>query len=282
VSSYPSTAELFVATASGVRVRVQRRNAGGHRPLVLINGIGAALEMWQPFIDALDEREIISLDLPGCGLSPTPRWPLRMPQIAALVTDVMDELGLPSADVLGYSFGGVVALELAHRFPDRVQRLILASTVPGSPGALPQPAVLAMMLSPLRYYNRRAAELIIPIIAGGRTALDRRELRAGLQHRLMHPPRLRGYTYQLLAISTFTSWPWLHQISHRTLVVHGREDPVSPALNARLMTATLPNARLHMVIGGGHLVLLDEPGRVAPPIMEFLDSDSPVENARRA
>ena len=83
---------------------------------------------------------------------------------------------------------------------------------------------------------------------------------------------MRGYAYQLMAISTFTSWPWLHRIPHRTLIVHGRDDPVSPSLNARLMMATMPDAQLHTVAGGGHLLLLDEPGQVAPGIVEFLES----------
>jgi poly(3-hydroxyoctanoate) depolymerase len=270
-----NTVDEFYVTARGQRIRVQRRNIGNHHPLILINGIGAAIEMWQPLIDELDEREMVTLDLPGCGLSPTPALPMRMPRIAALIADVMDALDLERADILGYSFGGVVALEFARRFPHRVHRLILASTVPGTPGAVPHPAVVAMMLSPIRYYNRRAAELIIPLIAGGRTAYDRRQMRAGLRDRLKRPPRLRGYAYQLLAASAFTAWPWLHRIPHHTLVVHGRDDPVSPALNGRLLTATMPNARLHMIAGAGHLLLLDEPGRVAPAIVEFLESARP-------
>ena len=267
-------------TARSQRIRVQRRNIGNRYPLILINGIGAAIEMWQPFIDDFDDRELICLDLPGCGQSPAPLLPMRMPQIAALITEVMDSLGLQRADILGCSLGGVVALEVAHRFPDRIRRLVLASTTPGTPGAPTHPAVVAMLLSPIRYYNRRAAELIVPLIAGGQTARDRRALRAGLQQRLMLPPSLRGYTYQLLAISTFTAWPWLHRIPHRTLVVHGRDDPVSPALNARLMTATMPNARLHMIAGAGHLVLLDEPSRAAPAIVEFLESGSSAVGVR--
>jgi pimeloyl-ACP methyl ester carboxylesterase len=269
--------EEFFVTVSGHRIRVQRRNTGRRQPLVLINGIGAAIEMWQPFLDQLDDRETVCLDLPGCGLSSAPMLPIRLPRIAALVTEVMDELGLGRADVLGYSFGGVVAMVLAHRFPDRVKRLILVSTAPGTPGAMPHPAVLAMMLSPLRYYDRRAAEMIVPLIAGGRTALDRAQMRLGLSNRLEHPPRARGYVYQLLAVSTFTSWFWLHQIRLRTLIVHGRDDPVSPSLNARMMTATMPRAQLHMVHGGGHLMLLDEPGRIARVIVDFLESGSPVE-----
>jgi poly(3-hydroxyoctanoate) depolymerase len=228
-----------------------------------------------PFVDELDDRELVCLDLPGCGRSPAPLLPTRIPRIAALITDVIDCLGLQRADILGFSFGGVAALKLACRFPERIGRLVLVSTAPGTPGAMPHPAVVAMMLSPIRYYNRGAAELIVPLIAGGQTARDRRQMRSGLQDRLTHPPRLRGYAYQLLAISTFTAWPWLHRVPHRTLVVHGRDDPVSPALNARLITATMPNARLHMITGAGHLLLLDEPTRATPAIVEFLESGRP-------
>jgi poly(3-hydroxyoctanoate) depolymerase len=280
VSDGNAVADEFYVTARSQRIRVQRRHIGNGYPLILINGIGAAIEMWQPFIDELDDRELVCLDLPGCGLSPTPALPMRMPRIAALITDVMDSLGLQRADILGYSFGGVVALELARRFPERIRRLVLVSTAPGTPGSPPHPAIVAMMLSPIRYYDPGVAELIVPLIAGGHTARDRRQMRAGLQNRLMHPPPLCGYAYQLLAISTFTGWPWLHRVPHRTLVVHGRDDPVSPAINARLMTATMPNARLHMIAGAGHLVLLDEPTRAAPAIIEFLESGSPAVGVR--
>ncbi len=128
-----------------------------------------------------------------------------------------------------------------------------------------------MMLNPLRYYNRRAAELMVPLIAGGRTARDKQKLRADLSLRQSHPPSMRGYTYQLLAVSTFSAWPWLHRLPHRTLVLHGRGDPVSPVLNARMMSATMRDAQLHVVPDGGHLVLLDDPGEAAPPILRFLD-----------
>lgn len=62
--------------------------------------------------------------------------------------------------------------------------------------------------------------------------------------------------------------------------MHGRDDPVSPALNARLITATMPDARLHMIVGAGHLVLLDEPTRATPPIVEFPRVGSPTVDVR--
>ncbi len=256
----------------GRPVRVLRTNRGRGRPLVLINGIGAPIEMWEPFVAHLDDRELIRFDLPGCGLSPAPVLPLRMRDLAAVVVRVIDALELTRPDVLGYSFGGTVALELAHRFPDSVGRLVLCSTIPGIPGAAPHPAVVGMMLNPLRYYNRRAAEIMVPLIAGGRTARDRQRMRSDLRLRQSRPPGVRGYTYQLAAVSTFSAWPWLHTLTHRALVLHGRGDPVSPVLNARMISATMRDAKLHVVPDGGHLVLLDEPAVATVPILRFLDA----------
>jgi pimeloyl-ACP methyl ester carboxylesterase len=110
-------------TAAGVRLRVARHGAG--RPLLLITGIGAHLDMWAPFALHAGERELIAFDPPGAGLSQRPRRPLRMTGLAGVVTELLDELGLERVDVLGYSFGGGLAQELAHRAPERVRRLVL-------------------------------------------------------------------------------------------------------------------------------------------------------------
>src|SRR5690348_8009258 len=89
---WPTARVDFVATAEAASIRVARIGHG--EPLLLINGLGANLEMWQPLVRELaPSRELIGFDLPGTGRSARPRWPLRMPQLARLVTEVLDELG---------------------------------------------------------------------------------------------------------------------------------------------------------------------------------------------
>src|SRR4051794_35294024 len=168
--------------AGGVRVRVVR--AGGRRrrvagagpgpPLLLINGIGAPLEMWANFARRIRGRQVVMFDLPGSGRSQSPTLPMRMSGFARVTEALLDELDLPSVDVLGYSFGGAVAQELARRAPDRVRRLILCATFPGIPSVPPDPVVLALMATPLRYTSRTLGAWIVPRIAGGRTARDAR------------------------------------------------------------------------------------------------------------
>lgn len=258
-----------MATATAPRLRVARIGEG--EPLLLINGLGANLEMWQPLVRELaGEHEIIAFDLPGTGRSDRPRWPLRMPQLAEVVTDVLDELGYEELDVLGYSLGGIVAQELAHRAPARIRRLVLCATTPGLPSMPPNPIVTALMLTPARYWNRQLAELILPIIAGGRTAHDPRELRAGLDKRLVRPPSAMGYLFQLYALSGWSSHPWIRSVRHPALVVHGDRDPVVPLVNARYLADALPHGRLEVIRGAGHLLLLDEPHSVVPALSAFL------------
>jgi len=256
---------IFVA---GIPLRVARGGEGP--PLLLINGLGASLEMWDPLVGRLNGREVIAFDLPGAGLSGHGRWPMRMAALARLVESLLAALGYYRVDVLGYSLGGLLAQEFAHRAPGRVRRLVLGATLPGAPSVPPNPLVALMMLSPARYYDRRLAELIVPRIAGGRTARDPGVLRAGLTPRLACPPTPVGYLHQLYAVTGWSSHLWLHKLRQPTLVVHGDDDPVVPLVNARYLAKVIPTARIHVIRGGGHLFLFDQPAAGAQVIEEFL------------
>ena len=157
--------------AGGLRLRVGRHGEG--RPLLLITGIGAHLEMWAPFARYADGLELIGFDPPGAGVSQRPRLPMRMGGLAAVVERLMDESGLDRVDVLGYSWGGGLAQELARRAPDRVRRLVLCATGPGLGGTPPRPLAALMLATPARYYHPRLLALSVPYIAGGRTARER-------------------------------------------------------------------------------------------------------------
>ena len=239
---------------------------------MLINGLGATLEMWTPLIRELPGRQIIAFDLPGVGQSGRSRWPLRAGGLADVVAELLDRLKLARVDVLGHSLGGVVAQEFARRSAARVRHLVLAATTPGLPCVPPQPWVAALMMTPARYYDRRLAEWIVPVIAGGRTARDRTVLTAGLTQRLAQPPTPTGYVHQLYSVWGWSGHVHLRRLRAPTLVLHGEEDPVVPAINARYMAAMIRNAQLHVIKRGGHLILFDEPKVAGGVITSFLSS----------
>ncbi len=257
--------------AAGLRLRVARHGTG--RPLLLIPGIGASLDMWAPFARLAGDRELIAFDLPGAGFSQRPRLPLRMSGLAHVVQELLDALRLDRVDVLGYSFGGALTQELARQAPDRVCRLVLCGTAPGLGGTPPRPLAALMLATPARYHHPRLLALTVPHMAGGRTAREPRALAEQVDARLHPPPDLLGYAYHMYAVTGWSSLPWLHRVSHASLIVAGDNDPSVPLRNARLLAARLPNARLHVVKDGGHLFLLDEPENAIGPISSFLDED---------
>lgn len=259
----------FLARADGLELRVARRPGTGP-PLVLVTGIGANLDMWEPFLDVARDREVVAFDPPGAGGSQRPARPLRMGGLARIVASLLDDLRLGAVDVLGYSFGGGLAQELARRMPQRVRRLILCATAPGVGGVPPWPYPAMLLASPARYYHPRAFRFEVPRIAGGRTRRQPELLERQASARLRHPPDPLGYAFQLYAVCGWSSLPWLHRIVQPTLILAGDEDPIVPLANSRLMASRMPTARLRVVHGGGHLFLLDQPETVADDIREFL------------
>jgi poly(3-hydroxyalkanoate) depolymerase len=132
-----------------------------HPPLLLFNGIGANIELMQPFVEALEGRETIVFDVPGVGGSPAPWLPYRPSTLAILSARLLDRLGYDEVDVLGVSWGGALAQQFAFAYAKRCRRLVLAAT---SPGHLMVPGKLTAMLkmaTPRRYkdpdYMRRFA-----------------------------------------------------------------------------------------------------------------------------
>jgi poly(3-hydroxyoctanoate) depolymerase len=270
VSTLPPT-RIRSLPIGGARVRVSVRGAG--RPLLLVMGIGASLDMWKPF-----EREIvprgyqaISFDLPGAGGTPAVFPPLRMTGLARIAVGVLDALGIEQADVVGVSFGGVVAQEIARRFPLRVRRLVLAATGPGIGGVPGRPSALRHMVTPGRYRSPEYAHRVAGALYGGRTRREGTD--AAMAGRFERPPSRYGYAAQLYSIMGWSSVPWLWRVRVPTLVLNGDDDPIVRLVNGRIMACLLPNGRLRVMRGGGHLFLLDEAGHCADLVDAFLRAD---------
>jgi poly(3-hydroxyalkanoate) depolymerase len=254
--------------AHGADVRVSVRGDGP--PLLLFTGIGAPLEMWERFERAMVPRgrRLIGIDLPGTGASPAVLPPIRMRGLVRVALDVLDQLGHQRVDVLGVSFGGAVAQEFALRAPDRTRRLVLAATSTGTLSVPASPRVLVTLATPLRYRRTAYAERITSDLYGGRSRDP--GAHSALRARFERPPSALGYVGQLWAGLGWTSLPWLSRLAVPTLVMTGDDDPIIPAVNGRILARLLPDARLHVVEGGGHLFLLDDAEASAEVIDEFL------------
>lgn len=251
---------------------VHVRDVGDGAPVLLINGVAADTGMWARLEAALAGFRVISFDAPGAGRSPAPLVPVSIPRLARLAALVLDHAGVEHADVIGYSMGGIVAQELAARAPERVRRLVLAGTTCGL-GAIPgDPLAILQMLVPARYVSRTVYARTIGGLVGGSARHDHTVVRDLMAVRLRRVS-LRGYLGQMVSLSRWSGLPLLARIPHPTLVVTGDDDPLSPVANAMLLTRLLPQARMLVVPGEGHLLFLSPQSPVLAPVREFLTAE---------
>jgi pimeloyl-ACP methyl ester carboxylesterase len=237
--SIAADTQLHRVRGLNVRVRV----SGDGEPLLLLNGLTRPLESWEPLTAALRGRTVVSFDAPGVGGSPTPILPLSIQMLAALATSLLDEVGMEQVDVLGFSHGGAIAQQLAVDAPERVRRLVLVSTSCGV-GATP---------------SREDA------LRGPRTKS---------QIRSWPRPHYVGTLWHALAISSWSSIPFLGAIKAPTLVVCGTRDRVVPPANSRLLARRIPGAELVMLQAGHDLQRPGPAGTLAGALEAFLGEGS--------
>jgi poly(3-hydroxyalkanoate) depolymerase len=236
-------------------------------PLLIFNGIGASTRLLEPLLRALHHHRVILFDLPGVGASRVASRIRRLGALATLTTQLLDRLGVDRVNILGVSWGGGLAQEYARRYPERCERLVLAATSTGHLMVPPNPLVMWRMATPLRYLSAGYAKAIAGAIYGG--DLRRDSARTEEHVRRMEPPSWWGYASQLYALAGWTSLPWLHQLRLPTLVMAGRDDPLVPLVNARLLARLIPNAELE-IYDCGHLFLLTRTVDAVTRIERFL------------
>jgi 2-hydroxymuconate-semialdehyde hydrolase len=279
--------ERFVDVGSPpVRIRVV--DVGSGPPLFVAHGTAGSGPVMAALVRELPDRRFLLMDRPGFGLSgPIPYSAHTFRQtVADLQRDVLDALGIERADVVGHSIGGVFALRLALHHPARVRRIVLLGAGPIVPD-VGVPAVPRLLGSPfggvmLRLIRSRRATISMirssghgPSLDDGRIPDDFIEWRTGVNRdtdSMRHERDMvrvvvsgRRYRPEL----TFADAE-LAGVTQPTLMLYGAADPVgSRAVWARVMAAT-PNGRLSVVEGAGHMLWLDEPGRVAGEMRSFL------------
>jgi pimeloyl-ACP methyl ester carboxylesterase len=248
-----------------VRVRLYR---AGHGPTVLFLHGAGGVPQWLPFFDALTERyEVLVPEHPGFGLSDDPPWIRSMPDLAMFYLDLVEEMGLNRIHLVGNSAGGWLAAEILIRDRARFQSLVQLAPagirVKGVPcGDIyiwgPEEAVRNL------YHDQSFADRILALTPSEEqmdVMLKNRftVAKLGWQPRLYNPDLEK----------------WLHRIKLPALIVWGEEDKIMPSAYAALWQERLPDARLVMVEGCGHLPHVEHAARVAGQVLDFLGGVGP-------
>lgn len=265
---------------SATRLHVVREGSG--EPLLWITGFAISSEIFVPVMHSYAEDfDCIRYDNRGAGRSATPWRPTSVPELAGDAVRLLDALQVDSAHVYGLSMGGMVAQEMAIRFPDRVRALVLGGTTHGGPRAvLPSPRIAAALTS-------RGAPAAMRAELVGRALFTEqfRQREPELVRRYLgllgaHRAPARGLLSHLTASVYHDTRSRLSRIAAPTLVLHGAHDQLTPVANARLLTAAIPDATLALVPEAGHGYLLEQPEESHRLFTSWLAARSPVPAGR--
>ena len=258
------------AHLNGIDVYFERWGSGPR--LLFINGSGAALSTSRMMIEPYGEHfDVVAHDQRGLGQTAIPPGPYTMADYAADALAVVDHLGWDRCRVVGVSFGGMVAQELAVTWPDRVERLALVCTSPGGRAA----SYPLHELAGLDPQARNAATLTVLDTRFTRQWLDSHPadrafvdtMVAGAARPKSDEQR-RGELAQLEARSHHDVVDRLPRITAPTLVASGRYDGIAPVANGEVIAAAIPGAALR-VYEGGHVFMVQDP-KATPEIIGFL------------
>ena len=257
---------------SNARLHYEERGKG--KPLVLVPGFASGAWSWSWQLEALAaEFRVITFDPRGIGQSTIGES--ETVSIAGISDDVValiDKLGLIKAHVVGISFGGFVALDVALRYQERVDKLILASTSFGGPNHVaPSMQVLAAFANTqgLNTTERIRKYLTVAFspefVETNSEAVDR-----FCRLREENYVSQEVYLQQLQAALSFNVENDVGMIRAETMVLTGDHDAVVPMQNSRNLATAIPNARLEIIEGTGHMAFVERADQFNSLVIDFL------------
>ncbi len=247
--------------------------AADSTPLLMIMGSSGTMDMWAPgFVDALAQgREVIVFDNRGMGETSDPGGAYRFSRLADDAARLVRALGFDQLDVLGWSMGGDVAIDLTVRHPELVRRLVSYAGSAGGSGAVPMSKkTLAVMTDTSGTAEERGLRLL--------TLLFPKAYRDAHPRYYERFPRsteqvpAEAVEAQNRAIGEWKGvWGGLKRVSCPALFITGADDVITPPENAKLLAAAVPGADLEVVPGAGHGLMYQDPQKLADVVMDFLD-----------
>lgn len=245
---------------------------GSGRPLLLIAGLAAASAFWLAAIDALAaRRQVILVDNRGSGRT----TPLDAPTGIGVMADdcaaLLRHLGLRGVDMAGHSMGGMIAQECAIRYPELVDRVVLASTAPVASARnndlfASWAAQFATLDRPSWYRNLYYWVLSARFFDNARSVAALVQLAASYPYQ-QTPLALRN---QVDAIARFDRAAALSSLRARTLVLAGTDDLLFPIATSAAFAQAIPHATFVAVEGAAHSFPVESPQDFTRNLLAFL------------
>ena len=261
------------------------RDEGQGEALLLIHGMAGSSQTWRGILPQLAKKyRVIAPDLLGHGQSSKPRTDYSLGAFAVGLRDLLDELGVESATVIGHSLGGGIAMQFLYQHPDYCRRLVLIS----SGGLGPEVGLI------LRLLAAPGAELILPVIAPSPVLRAGNSVRSWLSSLGLQSPRgaeiwnayssfsdrqtRDAFLRTLRSVVDYRgqSVSALNRLKLReglpTLAIWGEQDAIIPVEHAYSAHKARPDSRLEVLPGVGHFAQVEAPIEVADLIDDFIST----------
>jgi pimeloyl-ACP methyl ester carboxylesterase len=251
---------------------VAYRKIGAGSPILLVMGLGGSMDDWQPaFIAGLAaDHTVVAFDNAGVGQTAALPAPLNITAMANQASALISALGLGRTAVLGWSMGGMIAQALAVLHPAQVSRLILAATQPGTGRSLPVPAAAAAAV-----VSENPATVLSVLFPPDQARAEQVYALGILRYPdFYQAPRAvvaaQGVAVQQWIAGTDPAGRQLGQVRLPTLVADGTVDQLDPVANDRLLSATVPGAKLILYPDAGHAFLFQDLASFLSAVQGFL------------
>ena len=249
---------------------------GSGVPLVLIAGLGSDGSSWSGVITRLPKQyQIITIDNRGAGRSGIPEKPCTVPVMAEDVLRLLDQLNISQAHVLGHSLGGYIAQEFAIRYPERVDRLVLASTAAVSSRRNNELFLkfykdLQDGTDPEAWLREWTRWLFSPSSLA-RESFVTALIKRGMRDRCRQ--QLPGFKKQIDAVASFDSRDRLGGVRARTLVLAGGEDVLIPPEEAQALAHMISGSIYQCIPDVAHSLHIEDREVFVKAVREFLKPD---------
>lgn len=281
---FESLERIPIKTVTVQDQRIAYLDVGTGPPVILIHGFGGSMWQWEHQQQALaGDFRVLTLDLPGSGLSDKPDIEYRPDQLLDFFIGFMDAVHLPHATLVGNSMGAGLAIGMALEHPTRVSKLVLI-------GGLP-PQLLLKLTSPS---IRRALETRTPtwVVSFGSWLFGDLMTESIMQEFIHNPALLTPAVIErsnrnrrrpglirpiMAARKTLPLWEAgfamrLHTLSHPTMIIWGEQDRVFPLSVGEELRRTIPGSQLVTIPDAGHLPQWEQPDLVNSVLIAYIHS----------
>lgn len=247
---------------------------GTGEPLILISGFASGAWLWFRQIEELAQHfQVITFDSRGIGKSRfDENTIISISEIAKDVAEILDELKIEKASILGTSFGGFVAQDFALRYPKRLNKLILACTSFGGKNhVLPDNFEVLTAFASTANLNsaERIRKFMIPAFTKDfvQNSFEIVEKTCELREQNEVPESV--YLQQLQSATTFDLESEIARITAETLIITGDSDQVVPMQNSINLANSIPNAKLEIIENSGHLFFIEQAEKFNKIVIDF-------------